>query len=96
MRRPTASSTTWVLAPDVSGVSDRDGVVLFAAQSSSYWRGNLTARIFCEEALAGASVQRVTKVLAEKFGVDETQIAEDLEVLVTELSNASLIVEVPA
>lgn len=84
----------WVLAPDVRGVSDRDGVVLFAARSGAYWRGNLTARIFCEEAIAGVSVQRLTTVLAEKFGVDETQVAEDLEVLVEDLSKASLIVEV--
>ena len=93
MSQPAAKSTRWTLAPGVSAVSDRDGVVLFAARSSSYWRGNLTAQVFCEEAVTGASVQQVTRVLAAEFGVEETQIAEDLEALVVNLSKASLIVE---
>lgn len=88
-------STRWMLAPGVVAVTDRDGVVLFAARSSSYWRGNPSAAVFCEEARSGASVRHVTRLLAEEFGVEENQLVGDVEALALDLSKASLIVEVP-
>ncbi|HCT78286.1 MAG TPA: lasso peptide biosynthesis PqqD family chaperone [Micromonosporaceae bacterium] len=83
------------LRRDVSTTDTEYGAVLLDERNGHYWQLNPTGALAVRLLLAGHDLAHTAGVLAAEFDVPETEAAEDVTALITELRSAELVEPAP-
>jgi coenzyme PQQ synthesis protein D (PqqD) len=81
------------LSPDVVSCDTDDGLVLLDSRRGRYFQLNATGAAILRGLLSGAGAERIAAELSRKQPVSADQAAEDIDLLVAQLTRARLVEE---